>query len=192
MAEASRNPENNSYRSFHWNENFTENDFKLQDLLSGPEIDAEALPSHLTQMSDLSKDCALAYCVLFIVAAIGNTSVLISVSRKLRRFKTRISLLLLHLCVADLFVTFFLMPMEILWRITVQWYGGDVLCKVCQFFRAFGLYLSSMLVICISLDRFFAVIYPLKLASGTRRVRIMLFAAWTSAAVFAAPQVLLL
>ena len=50
-------------------------------------------------------------------------------------------------------VTFLMMPTEIGWQSTVQWKAGDALCRFFAFFRIFGLFLSSNILICISLDR---------------------------------------
>ena len=46
-----------------------------------------------------------------------------------------------------------MMPLEIIWAATVSWWAGDFLCRVCSFFRIFGLFLSSNVVMCISIDR---------------------------------------
>ena len=46
------------------------------------------------------------------------------------------------------------MPLEVGWAATVRWMGGDVLCRVMAFFRVFGLFLSSNIIICISFNRF--------------------------------------
>lgn len=50
-------------------------------------------------------------------------------------------------------VTFLLMPLEIGWAYTVQWLAGDIACRFMMFFRTFGLYLSSFVLVCISVDR---------------------------------------
>ena len=47
-----------------------------------------------------------------------------------------------------------MMPVEIGWAATVMWTAGDVLCRVCAFFKIFGLFLSGNILICISLDRY--------------------------------------
>lgn len=52
--------------------------------------------------------------------------------------------------------------LQIFWRLMVQWKAGGMMCKVFQVVRAFGPYLSSTIIICISLDRYFAVLHPLK------------------------------
>jgi len=61
--------------------------------------------------------------------------------------------MLMHLAIADLMVTLLLMPMEIFWAWTVQWLSTDLMCRLMSFFRVFGLYLSSYVMVCISLDR---------------------------------------
>ena len=50
-------------------------------------------------------------------------------------------------------VTFLLMPVEIGWAATVQWIAGDMACRIFAFFRTFGLFLSSFVLVCISIDR---------------------------------------
>jgi gonadotropin-releasing hormone receptor len=50
-------------------------------------------------------------------------------------------------------VTFLMMPLEIAWNTTVSWRAGDAVCRIMSFFRTFGLYLSSFVIVSISLDR---------------------------------------
>lgn len=139
-----------------------------------------------------ASNTVLAYVLLFCIGAPGNLFVFVSVGRDLWRRqgnRTRIKVLIWHLATADLFVTFVVIPIEIIWRITIQWYGGNALCKLAQFFRAFGLYLSSMVIICISLDRCFAIVFPLRVVGGMKRIRRMLAVAWSLSVLFAVPQV---
>jgi hypothetical protein len=64
-----------------------------------------------------------------------------------------------------------------------------ILGKGVNFFRTFGLYSSSLVLICLSLDRYYAVIHPLKVVDAYRRVNTLLVAAWILAAVLSLPQV---
>lgn len=128
------------------------------------------------------------YCVLFSVAAVGNLSVFITLLRARHR-KSRISLLMSHLAAADLIVTFVMIPLEVAWRVTTKWLAGNFACKLFLFLRAFGLYLSSNVLVCISLDRYFAIIYPLKLSDARRRGKLMLLFAWLNSLMCAYPQV---
>ncbi|KAM7288257.1 putative seven transmembrane receptor [Ixodes scapularis] len=156
---------------------------------SGPENASSPsfpLPDDLT-FNTLSLVQVIVYSVLFIAAAAGNVSVFFSLFGERHR-KSRIKLMILHLVVADLIVTFVMIPLEIIWRLTVQWTAGNVMCKVMQVLRAFGPYLSSMVLVCISVDRYFAVLHPFKVHDARRRGRMMLAAAWYTSLVCSSPQ----
>nr|AHB51763.1 ACP receptor 1 [Ixodes scapularis] len=156
---------------------------------SGPENASSPsfpLPDDLT-FNTLSLVQVIVYSVLFIAAAAGNVSVFFSLFGERHR-KSRIKLMILHLVVADLIVTFVMIPLEIIWRLTVQWTAGNVMCKAMQVLRAFGPYLSSMVLVCISVDRYFAVLHPFKVHDARRRGRMMLAAAWYTSLVCSSPQ----
>lgn len=130
------------------------------------------------------------YSILFVISAIGNLTVFCTLVRLRRqRRRSRVGLFILHLSLADLFVTFVMMPLEIVWHVTVSWRAGDVACRMLMFCRAFGIYLSSFVLIATSLDRYFAVAHPLRIQTADRRARIMLSAAWVFSALASAPQV---
>ncbi|XP_073946887.1 adipokinetic hormone/corazonin-related peptide receptor variant I-like [Choristoneura fumiferana] len=74
------------------------------------------------------------------------------------------------------------------WRTTNAWIAGNLACKIFLVLRAFGLYLSSNVLVCISLDRFFAVLYPLRLAVARSRSKTMLSFAWIIALFCSLPQ----
>lgn len=56
------------------------------------------------------------------------------------------------------------------------------------FLRAFCLYLSSNVLVCVALDRCFAVVYPLRVTDARRRGKGMLLGAWLIAILNALPQ----
>ncbi|XP_050069337.1 adipokinetic hormone/corazonin-related peptide receptor variant I-like [Anopheles maculipalpis] len=150
---------------------------------NGTEVTITA-PGH----TDSTVAVIIVYCVLFVIAAGGNLSVVITLFRSRRHRRSRVSLMICHLAVADLMVAFIMIPLEVGWRITVQWHAGNVACKVFLFMRAFCLYLSSNVLVCVSLDRCFAVIYPLRVSDARKRGKIMLGGAWFIAFVNAMPQ----
>lgn len=127
------------------------------------------------------------YCIMFAVAAAGNVTVLVTLLRMHR--KSRVNLLLMHLTIADLIVTFFMIPMEVMWRVTNQWRAGNVMCKLFMVIRAFGPYLSSNILVCITLDRYFVILYPLRISGAMRRGKMMLTIAWVYSFICSFPQV---
>ncbi|KAJ8963386.1 hypothetical protein NQ318_018863 [Aromia moschata] len=131
------------------------------------------------------------YSVLMVFSAIANITVLVLLVKRRRKTRinpSRINTMLMHLAIADLLVTFLMMPLEIGWAATVDWRAGDPMCRIMMFFRTFGLYLSSFILVCISIDRFYAVLKPLHLAALDRRERLMLVGAWIGAVLCSLPQ----
>ncbi|KAK7017018.1 hypothetical protein SK128_019762 [Halocaridina rubra] len=132
------------------------------------------------------------YSCLMVFSALGNIFVLKSIVGHRKRTSTsRVSLMIMHLTIADLLVTFLLMPLEIGWAWTVSWVAGDLACRVLAFFRTFGVYLSGFLLVVISIDRYHAVLRPLTVTEAKRRVRIMLWMAWGASVSFSAPQMII-
>ena len=130
----------------------------------------------------------VAYSILFIIAVVGNLTVFITLFRHRHR-KSRVNMFIMNLCIADLIVTFVMLPLEIGWHVTVAWKAGDAGCRILMFFRVFGFYLSSFILIGISLDRYFAVAHPLSLHEASRRGKIMLILAWLLSTIASIPQV---
>lgn len=143
-------------------------------------IDMQFNPGHRLQIG--------VYSILMVVSAIGNITVLTLLIKRRLKSHTRLDMMLTHLAIADLLVTFLMMPLEIAWAWTVQWVAGDIMCRLMAFFRTFGLYLSSYVLVCISVDRYFAVLQPLKLSKA--RGKIMIIGAWMFSTVCSSPQAL--
>ncbi|XP_015795190.1 gonadotropin-releasing hormone II receptor-like [Tetranychus urticae] len=110
----------------------------------------------LKELHRINNDpCLYAYCILFGIGSFGNFYALKDLV-KARQLSQYINLLMAHLTFADLCVIFISLPIEIMWRITISWNAGDTSCRVIQSVRLFGMYLSSNIVVCISIDRLHA------------------------------------
>ena len=103
------------------------------------------------------------YVTFFVIGLIFNSLSLKQLleERIKRRMKTRMNLLLTHLAIADLMVILLQVPLEIGWTYTVSWAADDVTCRISVFLRIIGCYLSGFVLIVISLDRLYAVVYPI-------------------------------
>nr|AAQ17230.1 adipokinetic hormone receptor [Periplaneta americana] len=132
----------------------------------------------------------ITYSILMVVSVAGNSTVLITILKRGRTLRYGNNYMFMHLAIADLLVTFLMMPLEIAWNITVSWKGGDLMCRIMLFFRTFGLFLSSFVIVCISLDRCVAILRPMskKLLNVARRGKLMLTVAWILATLCSLPQ----
>ncbi|XP_022104727.1 gonadotropin-releasing hormone II receptor-like [Acanthaster planci] len=129
------------------------------------------------------------YVIIFVVSTIGNIAVLCSLLRGRRR-KSRVNLLILHLTVADLMITLFNIPMDFFWILTIQWYGGDVMCRLCMYVAMVAMYASPFVLIVISLDRFASIVFPLSVRQADIRCKVMLQVSWVACFVISIPQLL--
>uniref|UniRef100_A0A3B4ZZY9 Type II GnRH receptor n=1 Tax=Stegastes partitus TaxID=144197 RepID=A0A3B4ZZY9_9TELE len=127
--------------------------------------------------------------VLFVFAAVSNLSVLISVCwGRGYRLAKHLRPLIASLASADLLMTFVVMPLDAIWNITVQWYAGDVMCKLMCFLKLFAMHSAAFILVVVSLDRYRAILHPLDSLDAGLRNRRMLLVAWTLSLLLASPQ----
>jgi len=62
-------------------------------------------------------------------------------------------------------------------------------CDYSACVQVFGLYLSTYIVVIISIDRCIAILDPISKNRGPHRVKVMIGIAWVLSAVFGLPQV---
>lgn len=97
--------------------------------------------------------------------------------------------LLKHLTLANLLETLIVMPLDGMWNITVQWYAGELLCKVLSYLKLFSMYAPAFVMVVISLDRSLAITRPLAVKSNNKLGQLMIGLAWLLSSIFAGPQV---
>ncbi|KAK5902286.1 hypothetical protein CesoFtcFv8_007556 [Champsocephalus esox] len=102
--------------------------------------------------------------------------------------KSHVRILIMHLTVADLLVTFIVMPVDAVWNITVQWQAGDFLCRLLMFMKLVAMYSCAFVTVVISLDRQSAILNPLGISEAKRKSKIMLTVAWTMSVILSLPQ----
>lgn len=126
--------------------------------------------------------------VTFVVAVLGNSSVLLALHRTPRK-TSRMHLFIRHLSLADLAVAFFQVLPQLCWDITYRFRGPDVLCRVVKHLQVFVMFVSAYMLVVMTADRYIAVCHPLKtLQQPARRSRLMIVAAWVLSFLLSTPQ----
>lgn len=143
---------------------------------------------HAPVFNEMSMIKTVVLSVMFVISLLLNTATLIQMFR-MRRRKSTINTLILHLTVADLIVTFFCFITDAVWASTVEWLAGNFMCKFIKFAQVFGLYLSTYIIVIISIDRCMAILDPMSRSQAPVRVRCMIITAWFCSGVFSLPQV---
>ena len=126
---------------------------------------------------------------IFIFAVLGNTVVVMSLVIQ-RHEWTRMHLMMLHLCFADLFVAFGSVLPQLLWDITFVFKGGNILCKIIKYMQIVAIYASSYVLLTTAIDRYFAICHPfISHQWSMTRVHRMVLVAWVLSLFFSIPQV---
>ncbi|XP_032906178.1 gonadotropin-releasing hormone II receptor-like [Amblyraja radiata] len=128
--------------------------------------------------------------LVFTVSAFCNLAVLWTTGRNRKR-RSHVRILIVNLVVADLLVTFVVMPLDAAWNITVQWQGGDLACRLLMFLKLMAMYSCAFVTVVISIDRQSAILNPLGISEAKKKNKIMLTVAWLLSAILSIPQILL-
>ncbi|XP_028813776.1 gonadotropin releasing hormone receptor 4 isoform X2 [Denticeps clupeoides] len=121
------------------------------------------------------------------VSALCNLAVLWAASTNHKR-KSHVRILIMNLTVADLLVTFIVMPVDAAWNITVQWLAGDAACRFLMFMKLVAMYSCAFVTVVISLDRQSAILNPLAINEAKKKNKIMLSVAWVTSVMLSVPQ----
>lgn len=154
---------------------------------TGTSGDEDEIPYFIKASRQNGMNIIITYSLLYIIGSFGNLFVLYNILRT--RYRSKMNFYIRQLAIADLIVINFTILTDIIWRITVRWHGGQLACKVVQLMRIFGLYLTSMVVICITVDRFFAFVFPLSVLKSKERNRHLLISAYVISIISSVPNV---
>lgn len=126
--------------------------------------------------------------ITFVVAVIGNLSVLIAINNTKKK-TSRMHLFIKHLSLADLVVAFFQVLPQLCWEITFRFYGPDFLCRIVKHLQVMGMFASTYMMVMMTMDRYIAICHPLKtLQQPTRRSYIMIITTWVGSLILSTPQ----
>ncbi|EDM01084.1 rCG41589 [Rattus norvegicus] len=101
------------------------------------------------------------YSIIFVVGIFGNSLVVIVIYFYMK-LKTVASVFLLNLALADLCFLLTLPLWAVYTAMEYRWPFGNHLCKIASASVSFNLYASVFLLTCLSIDRYLAIVHPMK------------------------------
>ncbi|XP_066228181.1 C-X-C chemokine receptor type 5 isoform X1 [Saccopteryx leptura] len=131
----------------------------------------------------------VAYGLIFLLGMTGNILVLVILERH-RQTRSSTETFLFHLAVADLLLVFIL-PFAVA-EGSAGWVLGTVLCKTVIALHKINFYCSSLLLACIAVDRYLAIVHAVHAYRHRRLLSIHITCAtiWLAGFFFALPEML--
>ena len=113
------------------------------------------------------------YCVIILVSALGNFMTIMVVWRS-KTMRRPFHCFIVNLAATDLTITLVYMPrVVVIWLRGTDWLiegiFGSVLCKIVPYLHGVSILASILTLLTLAIDRFFAIVFPLKLELFTAK-----------------------
>ncbi|PZC86578.1 hypothetical protein B5X24_HaOG206139 [Helicoverpa armigera] len=151
--------------------------------------DPSSYPQDVLTTSVFHTCIYLMYSIVFLVALIGNGLVCFVVQTS-PRMKTVTNYFIVNLAVGDILMTLFCVPFSFVPMLILRyWPFGYVMCKVVNYTQAVSVLVSAYTLLAISIDRYMAIMRPLRPRLGKATAKMVVAAVWVGAFTTAAPIV---
>ncbi|XP_004636625.1 neuropeptide S receptor isoform X1 [Octodon degus] len=127
--------------------------------------------------------------VLFVFTIVGNAVVLFSTWKRKR--KSRMTFFVTQLAITDTFTGLVNILTDIIWRFTGDFLAPDLVCRVVRYLQVVLLYASTYVLVSLSIDRYHAIVYPMKFLQGERLAKVLIGVAWSLSFLFSIPTLII-
>ena len=138
-----------------------------------------------------------AFCFTLLGSLFGNILIIIIVNKN-RDLRKTINYFIVNMALSDLVLTLIVLPVEISRLVTdsLHWHLSGILglicCKLFYFASSVSLVVSAESLVWIAIDRFVAVVFPMKLGLISGRTRsIAIVSTWMCAGFFSCPLLII-
>jgi neuropeptide F receptor len=101
------------------------------------------------------------YTIIFVLGLLGNVLVCFVVIRN-KAMQTVTNLFISNLALSDILLCIFAVPFTPLYSFRGSWSWGSLLCHIMPFAQGCSVYISTLTLMSIAIDRFFVIIYPFR------------------------------
>ncbi|NXL94420.1 NPSR1 protein, partial [Alectura lathami] len=92
---------------------------------------------------------------------------------------------------ADSFTGLINIMTDIIWRYTGDFMAPDIVCRVVRYLQVVLLYASTYVLVSLSIDRYHAIVYPMKFMQGERQAKVLIGVAWSLSFLFSIPTLII-
>lgn len=126
------------------------------------------------------------YTVLAISGFLGNTLVCSVVIWK-PYMRTVRNMLILNLAISDMLLCLFTMPLSLVQIVTTFWTFGELMCKCVAGFQATSVFVSTLSITAIAIDRYKVIVHPTNKNNNMFGVLAAIFFIWQISLLLATP-----
>ncbi|XP_040574622.1 prolactin-releasing peptide receptor [Lepeophtheirus salmonis] len=127
------------------------------------------------------------YLIIFVLGISGNLLVVIAILRKRAMRDIVTNLFILNLAISDIVMCLFAVPFTPLQTFTGVWYFGEALCILFPFSQGVSVYISTLTLTIIAVDRFVVIIYPFRARMRVKTCICLILIIDILAGIFTAP-----
>ncbi|XP_077164448.1 prokineticin receptor 2-like [Paroedura picta] len=126
---------------------------------------------------------------IVLVCGIGNFAFIAALARY-KQLRNLTNLLIANLAISDFLVAIGCCPFEMDYYVVRQlsWEHGHVLCASVNYLRTVSLYVSTNALLAIAVDRYLAIVHPLKPRMNYQTATILIALVWIISLIIAIPS----
>lgn len=122
------------------------------------------------------------------VLAVGGNGILCYIVLAYQKMRTVTNFFIMNLAVGDILMACLCIPFSFVANfITYDWPFGEIMCPVMTYAQAVTVFISAYTMVAISIDRYIAIIYPLRPRMTKIQALVTIFIVWIVALVTPLP-----
>lgn len=134
---------------------------------------------------------ALMY-VTISLAAIGGNGIVIYIVLAYQRMRTVTNLFIVNLAVGDILMACLCIPFTFVSNLMLQyWPFGVIMCVLVSYAQAVSVFISAYTLVAISIDRYIAILYPLRPRMTKLQATLIIITTWAWALITPLPTAIL-
>ena len=128
------------------------------------------------------------YISVIVIGLVGNAVVVFIVAKN-KHMQNVTNIFIANLALSDIGLCMFSLPIQLHYQITDNWVFGHVMCKVIFAAFAVPMYVSTLTIFLIALDRYWLIVYPLTNRMQVRTALLLVLSALIVSLALAVPVI---
>ncbi|XP_018322822.1 prolactin-releasing peptide receptor-like [Agrilus planipennis] len=147
---------------------------------------SEVVPDNITSNVLVQVVFYILYSIIFMLGLSGNLLVCYIVYYN-KSMQTVTNLFITNLALSDILLCLLAVPFTPLYTFIGRWIFGEVICHLVPYAQATSVYVSTLTLAAIAIDRYFVILHPLRQRMKITTCLCVLFGIWTFSLLITLP-----